>query len=123
VIWKLSTSLVVALVGLVLVTGCGGSSTSTSEATQTTTASQAPTNPVVQQAVAACQQRINTLSPTVPAFVKRSLDGVCEKDASRGLAAVEKGRVNLCLDAMLNEKPPAKERERDREIPFCRKPR
>lgn len=120
---KLSTLLVVALASTVMVTGCGSSSNSTSEATHTTTAAEAPTNPVIQQAVAACKQRIDTLSPTVPGFVQASLGRVCEKDAIRGLAAVEKGRVNLCLDAMLNEKPPAKERERAREIPFCRKPR
>ena len=122
-IWRLSTSLVVALTSVVLVTGCGGSSNSTSEATQTTTTAEASTNPVIQQAVVACQQRIDTLSPTVPDFAKKSLGRVCEKDASRGFAAVEKGRVNLCLDAMLNEKPPAKEREREREIRICRKPR
>ncbi len=121
--WKLSTLLVVVLAGVVLVTGCGSSSNSTSEATQTTTAAEVPTNPVIQEAVAACKERINTVSPTVPGFAEKSLDRVCEKDAIRGLAAVEKGRVNLCLDAMLNEKPPAKERERAREIPFCRKPR
>jgi hypothetical protein len=71
--------------------------------------------------VVRCQQGILALPAAVPAFAKISLEKVCEKDASRGLAAVEKGTRNLCIDGILNANPPFHEAVRSRLMAHCRR--
>ncbi len=147
---KLSGSLLVALTGAAFLIGCGGSgSTSSSQgaqATQSTTATQGqsttatqgtkgkavestpttssePATSAVQTAVAACEQRIQNLPSAVPAYAKTSLEGVCAKDGHRGYAAIEKGLVNLCLDAVFNIPLRAiKEAEKRLLIAMCKQP-
>jgi hypothetical protein len=124
VIRKLSTWLVVALAGGVLVAGCGSGSNSTSSAQSTPTTQTTPTaaanDPAVQKAVVRCKQGIYALPAAVPAYAKTSLGTVCEKDARLGLAAVEKATRNLCIDGILNANPPFREAVRTRLMANCR---
>jgi hypothetical protein len=117
---KLSTWLVVALTGGAFVAGCGSSTNSTSSSQTTPTAASSP---AVQQAVAGCKESIQALPASVPTYAKTSLEGVCEKDASRGLAAVERGARNLCLDAVYNSVRPPKPAERAHILAICNKAR
>jgi hypothetical protein len=107
--------LAVPLLGGVLLAGCGGSSTSTSQSTSTPAAttpaattnsgSTGTTTPsgvsaaATQQAIETCKKEVRTTT-TLPASSKTKLEGVCEKAANGNTPEVRKAIKDICEEAV-----------------------
>jgi hypothetical protein len=113
---KLSTWLVVALAGGVLVAGCGSSSKSTSSS-QTTAAR--PATPLNAQQRAACRRAIQTQS-TISASAKAKLERrICEKAPPSNQAAQQKEIQEACVELVNASHIPAGP-ARERALAVCK---
>jgi len=129
---RLTTWLVVALLGGVLVAGCGSSSstsssTSTSQSTTTaaaTTAGGATTvpavanNPSVQQAVAACKHGVQSAS-TLSSSAKSKIEGICDKAGSGDVTAAAEAARELCVE-LINASPLPAGSAKEQAIAACK---
>jgi hypothetical protein len=116
---KLSTWLVVALSGGVLVAGCGSSSSSTT----TQTAPTAPTVakiPTGQQAVELCKHAIQS-QRSIPASAKAKLAKTCGKTASGGGAALQQVAKQVCVE-LVNASHVPSGAAKERALAVCRVP-
>ena len=80
---RLSSGLLVALVGVALLAGCGSSSSSSSSSgsTSSSTTTGAASTPAVAAAVEKCKQGVSKL-PTLSQSTKSRLESICDKAAS-----------------------------------------
>jgi hypothetical protein len=127
------TWLIVALVGAVLLAGCGGgsSSTASSQSTPTpsaTTSAPAATSPTpttgagglsVQQAVASCRSVVKGAT-TLPANLKAKVEGICNKAASGDLAGARAAAKEVCLE-VVNGYPIPAGPAKDQALAACNK--
>jgi len=110
----LSTWLLVSLVAVSMLAGCGSSSGSggTSKGSGTGTGSGAPKPPAVASAVASCKQGVQRW-PSLPPNTRAKLYQICEKAGSGDKEAVRRATVEGCR-ALVNASPlpngPAKRR-------------
>ena len=120
---KLSTWLVVALAGGVLLAGCGSSSKSTAGSQTTSTASTvtgpAALTPVqAQQAVATCKRSIQAQSG-ISASIKAQLAKTCEKAATGSPADLQKVAQEVCVELVNASHIPAGA-ARERALAICK---
>ena len=118
---KLSTMLVLAVVGGALLAGCGSSSSSSSSSAPAATSSTASSstaaasssasggssianNPAVQAAVAQCKASINA-APTLSASAKTKLDGLCDEAAKGDPASLKKASAQVCVEIVKDTVP------------------
>ncbi|HYM55326.1 MAG TPA: hypothetical protein VES97_08190 [Solirubrobacteraceae bacterium] len=117
---KLCTWTVLALVGGLLVAGCGSSSSTTTSSQSTSTPAAATSTPAttssgtssgvsipnVAAAVAACKQTIQSQS-TLSAGAKSKLEAVCDKAAKGDTAAVKQAAREVCEEVIKTSAVPA----------------
>jgi ABC-type phosphate transport system substrate-binding protein len=128
---RLSTWLAVALLGGVLVAGCGSSSTSSSTSTsQSTTTAAATTsaggstvpavanNAAVQQAVAACKHGVQSAS-TLSSSAKAKIEGICNKAGNGDLNAATEAARELCVE-LVNASPLPASSAKEQAIAACK---
>lgn len=105
---KLSTWLLVVLVGGVLIAGCGSSSSSSSKSTPAPTTSSSTSsssqsggasNPAVAEAVARCKQGVQA-APTLSSSTKGKLEGICDKAANGDPEEVRKAAQEVCTEVV-----------------------
>lgn len=114
---KLSTWLLVAMVGGVLIAGCGSSSSSSSSSSPTTSAPAATTkssssgsesggsssNPTLAAAVAKCKQGVQAAA-TLSSSTKGKLEQICDKAANGNPDAARKAAREVCVE-IVNASP------------------
>jgi hypothetical protein len=129
---RLSTWLAVALLGGVLVAGCGSSSStssSTSTSQSTTTAAASTTaggttvpavanSPAVQQAVAACKHGVQSAS-TLSSSAKAKIEGICDKAGKGDLNAAREAARELCVE-LVNSSPLPASSAKEQAIAACK---
>jgi hypothetical protein len=133
---RLSTWLVVALLGGVFVAGCGSSSSSTSTSTSSsqssqsgapaaaTTSSSSSTVPAVAsaaiaQAVAACKHGVQAAS-TLSASTRTKIEAICNKAASGDLNAAREAARQLCIE-LVNASPVPAGSAKEQALAACKK--
>jgi len=117
---KLSTMLVVALAGGVLVAGCGSSSsTSTTTGTQASSSTTpVPLTPAqVAQAQASCKQKVQSAT-SLPASAKAKLEQLCGQAVSTNPAAIRKATEEACV-ALLDASHVPAGAARERALALC----
>jgi PBP1b-binding outer membrane lipoprotein LpoB len=107
---KLSTWLLLALIGALLLAGCGSSSSSSSSSTPATTSTAATTssssNPAVAAAVAGCKSVVQAAS-SLSAKAKSKIEGVCEKAANGDKEAARKAAQEVCEEVIKSSPLPS----------------
>ena len=117
----LMTWLTVALVGALLLAGCGSSSSSSSSSTPaatTTTTTTTSNNPAVAAAVAACKSGVQAAS-TLSASAKRKIEGVCEKAAGGDKEAARKAAQEVC-EELINSSPLPSSSAKEEALKSCK---
>jgi ABC-type transport system substrate-binding protein len=121
---RLSTWLTVALLGGLLLAGCGSSSSSSSSSTPaattttTTTTSTTSSNPAVAAAVAACKSGVQAAS-TLSASTKHKIEGVCEKAAGGDKEAARKAAQEVC-EELINSSPLPSSSAKEEALKTCK---
>jgi hypothetical protein len=112
---KLSTWLIVALAAALLA-GCGSSGSTSSTATVTSQTAIPPVN--AQQAVASCEQAVNS-QHTISASAKAKLEGICKKAGAGGQAGLENVAHEVCTELLEASHVPAGA-ARERALAACK---
>jgi hypothetical protein len=124
---KLSTGLLVALLGGALIAGCGSSSSSSNSSSSSTpaattsstgTSGATSSNPSTAAAVAACKSGIQSES-TLSAATKGKLENVCEKAAHGDTEAVRKAAEEVCTE-VVNASPLPSGSVKDQALAACK---
>jgi hypothetical protein len=100
---KVSTWLAVAVAGGALIAGCGGSSTQTTSAAQTSTAQSSV---VGQEAVATCDHNVQA-EKTLSAAAKAKLEQICAKAANGSPATLQQVAHEACIELVNASHVPA----------------
>lgn len=111
---KLSTWLLVAILGGVLLAGCGSSSSSSSQSTATPAATTSSTSSssstsessAVAAGVQACKNGVQH-APTLSSSTKSKLEGICDKAANGDEEAARKAAQEVCTEIVNSSPLPA----------------